>query len=440
MITKNLKPTISNKKISFSEDLLHYAWRFRLFPQMGLKTIEGESIEIISVGLPNKHAGPDFDQAKIKVGDTIWVGTVEIHLCSSDWNQHHHQQDKAYNNVILHVVYHHDKQITRNDGTIVPVLVLKDLIADDLISRYQQLVEEQRWIPCQQSLIKLNSLYINNWLSRVLIERFEEKYSTIDEHLIACKGSWDDAFYRTLARNFGFKTNAFPFELLAQSIPQQLFAKHKNSALQIEALVFGQAGFLTENLKDDYPRALRTEYLFLQKKYDLTPIDNYLWKFMRLRPQNFPTLRIAQFAALIVKANHLFSQIIHMDDIQQIRRFFEELPINTYWQTHYRFDISTKKFSNQLGKQSISNLLINTVSIFLFTYGKKMGNDDYTNRALLLLEKLSPEINETVSRYKEIGIQVDNASTSQALLQLKANYCDKKRCLHCGIGMKVLNV
>lgn len=423
----------------FTEDLLHYVWKFRLFPQQGLETVNGDSIDIISVGLHNKHAGPDFDNVKIKVGDTIWVGTVEMHMRSSDWELHHHQLDKAYNNVILHVVYQHDKQITRTDGTVVPVLALQNLIPDTTTLKYQQLMQDPAWIPCHNQLAKVNDLYVKTWLSRVLIERFEERSKIIYALLLETKGSWDDVFYITIARSFGFKVNALPFELLAQSLPQQILAKHKDNALQIEALLFGQAGFLNEDWNDDYPNKLKTEYLFLQKKYSLMPLDRYLWKFMRLRPQNFPTLRIAQFAALIVKSNHLFSQILDINDIQQLRKLFDELPINPYWQTHYRFDAKSTRFSNHLGEQSITSLLINTVSLFLFAYGKQIGDEQYINRAITLLEKLPAEANQTINRFKGIGIKIDRAYTSQALLQLKSYYCDKKRCLHCGIGMKLLN-
>lgn len=257
----------------------------------------------------------------------------------------------------------------RDDGTVIPVLVLQNLVSDAIASQYQQLMHAHNWVPCQYKLPKVDAFYVETWLSRLLIERFEARTQWVDARLLENKGSWNDAFYIALARGFGFKTNALPFELLARSIPQQILAKHKNNILQVEALVFGQAGFLTEDLKDDYPRKLRMEYLFLQKKYDLIPLDRYLWKFMRLRPNNFPTLRLAQFAALIVKSDHLFSQVIN-GDIQQIRKLFEDLPIHSYWQTHYRFDIEAVKCSNDLGEQSVTNLLINVVSVFLFAYGK----------------------------------------------------------------------
>ncbi len=422
-----------------TEDLLHYLWKFRLFQQKGLETTDGHSLDIISVGIHNKHAGPDFDNVKIKIDNTIWAGSVEIHIRSSDWEHHKHQLDKAYENVVLHVVYQHDKQIAHDDGTIIPVLVLQNLVPDIIALQYQKLMNAQNWIPCQYQLPKIDAFYIETWLSRLLIERFEERIQWIDALLLGNKGSWNNAFYIALAKGFGFKTNALPFELLARSIPQQILAKHKNNALQVEALLFGQAGFLTEDLVDDYPNKLRIEYLFLQKKYSLTPLDRHLWKFMRLRPYNFPTLRLAQFAALMVKPGHLFSQILDGQNVQQIRKLFENLVVHPYWQTHYRFDIKAVKYSNDLGDQSIINLSINVISIFLFAYGKQMGDETYMNRAIVLLEKLSPEVNQTINRFKEIGIKVDRAHTSQALLQLKARYCDKKKCLHCGIGMKLLN-
>lgn len=250
----------------------------------------------------------------------------------------------------------------------------------------------------------------------------------------------DDAFYVVLARNFGFKVNALPFEMLARSLPQQILARHKNNALQIEALVFGQAGFLSTEVSDEYPLRLQKEYLFLKKKYDLEPIDRFLWKFLRMRPQNFPTLRLAQFCALIVKSSHLFSKILEIQSVEEVRKFFRDTPVNPYWHTHYRFDIPANVNSAQTGDQSIDNILINTVSLFLFAYGKNMNTPKTVNLALELLEVLPAEENNITSKFKTTGVKISEAFTSQAVLQLKKSYCDKKKCLHCGIGNRLLNV
>jgi Protein of unknown function (DUF2851) len=437
-----------------TEDLLHYLWKFRLFNNHELKTADGEILEIISTGIHNKHAGPDFENAKIHIGQTLWAGNVEIHLRSSDWSRHQHQYDKAYNNVILHVVYQHDQQILRTDGTEIPVLVVENLIPPTIANNYTQLMQGLNWIPCEKLLVNVDSFHVKNWLSRVLIERLEEKTRLVNARLTEYKGSWDDAFYIIMARNFGFKVNAVPFELLARALPQQILAKHKNNPLQIEALIFGQAGFLNENqainhlkaaiysnkdIKDEYAKKLKREYQFLQKKYKLTSVDKYIWKYMRLRPQNFPTIRLAQFAALIIKSSHLFSKILEIKDVKMIKKLFYDLPVNVYWHTHYRFDAEASGSSTQLGEQSVNNILINTVAVFLFAYGKSTDDVSYINRAMALLENVSAEANQIINRFKQIGIESDKAYASQALLQLKKTYCDEKKCLHCGIGIKLIN-
>ena len=426
--------------MSFPEDFLHYLWKFRLFSQQELKTSLGEILEIMTVGIHNKNAGPDFENAKIRIGDTLWAGNVEIHLRSSDWERHRHQLDEAYENVILHVVGQHDQKIFRTDGTEIPVFVLGELIPPNIAANYNRLIECMNWIPCEKQLIHVDQFHIKNWLSRVLIERLEEKSDTVNDILLEFKGSWDDAFYIVLARNFGFKTNAVPFEMLARSLPQRLLARYKNSPLQIEALILGQSGFLSGDFKEEYPQALKKEYQFLEKKHSLKPIDKYLWKYMRLRPQNFPAIRLAQFAALILKSNHLFSRILDEKDVKMIIRMFNNLPINSYWQTHYRFEVECAKSSGHLGEQSVNNILTNTVAVFLFAFGKKTGSEIYMNRSLSLLENLSPEINGVINRFKEIGVHAENAYFAQSLMQLKKSYCDQKKCLSCGIGTKLLNI
>ncbi|WP_423146334.1 DUF2851 family protein [Rubrolithibacter danxiaensis] len=426
--------------MQFTEDLLYYLWKFRLFNTESLKTVAGETVKIISTGYHNKNAGPDFEEAKIQIGDTLWAGSVEMHFCSSDWDQHKHATDAAYNNVILHVVYDYNKPVYRAEGTEIQTIELKGRIPEDIKSRYQDLMQNLYWVPCQNRLSLVNEIHIETWLSRVLIERLEEKSGDVLNLLEEYKGSWDDAFYVILARNFGFKTNALPFELLARSLPQQLFARHKNNNTQIEALIFGQAGFLTENPSDEYQQDLRREYAFLRKKYALTPLDQTLWRFLRLRPSNFPTIRLAQFAGLVIKSNHLFSRIIEIDDIASVSALFANLPINDYWKEHYRFGKKGSKTSVQLGKTSVNIILLNTVAQFLFTYGKYTVQEDFQKKAIAILEKLPAETNSIINGFVDIGIKAHGADRSQSLLQLKKSYCDRKKCLDCGIGVKLLNM
>jgi hypothetical protein len=425
--------------MSFPEEFLHYLWKFCLLKKQEFKTTSGDDLDIISVGLHNFQAGPDFESAKIRIGDTLWAGNVEIHIRSSDWNRHQHQYDSAYDNVILHVVSEHDQKIIRNDGTEIPVFEVKDLIPPEIAQKYISLMAGLNWIPCEKTLSGINPFIIKNWLSRMLVERLEERSIQVDELLNEYKGSWDDAFYSTLARNFGFKTNAVPFEMLARSLPQHLLGKYKNRALQIEALIFGQAGFLNENFNEEYPRLIMQEYMFLKKKHDLNPVDKYLWKYMRMRPSNFPTLRLAQFAALIIKSSHLFSRILNEKDSKGIIKMFSEIPVNSYWETHYRFGQECHHARSSLGKDSIDNILINTVAVFSFAFGQMQGIDEQMNKGLTILEKLSPESNAVIKRFIEIGFIPENAGHTQALLQLKKRYCDQKKCLSCGIGIKILN-
>lgn len=425
----------------FTEDFIHYIWKFRLFDRDNLQTTAGENIEVFSAGLPNSDSGPDFNNARLRIGDTTWAGNVELHINSSDWHKHKHTNDNAYKNVILHVVYRDDEPITLPDGRRLATLELKDRISPDLYNRYHGLVfGNQQFIPCEGTVRHVDDITLRNWLTRVLVERLEKRSATVMAALEKNKGDWEETFYQFLAAQFGFKINALPFELMAKSLPQLTLAKHKNNPLQIEALVYGQAGFLEEEFKDDYPKKLKDEYAFLRKKYNLAPIEKHLWKFMRMRPQNFPTIRLAQFAALIVKSNHLFSKMIEIKDVAYLRKLFTDLEVSPYWETHYRFDAESKPSSKSLGESSIDILLLNTFVLFLFSYGKYNQQEYYINRSLKLLEKLPAEENNIVTNFGLLGIKVNTAFDSQALLELKNNYCSYKKCLQCGVGNKILRM
>ncbi|MGV8878315.1 MAG: DUF2851 family protein [Sphingobacteriaceae bacterium] len=423
----------------FPEDFLHYIWKFRLFQPAALITECGKTLEISDTGFQNKDAGPDFQNARIRIGETLWAGNVEVHIQSSDWQRHQHATDDAYNNVILHVVYEDDRPVKRRNGDIIPTLVLKDRIASDLYSRYENLLKSYlSTIPCEHMIAKVAGITWQNWLTRVLIERLERRSEEVEISLVLNKGDWEATFYQFLAANFGFKTNALPFELLAKSLPQLILAKHKNNALQINALIFGQAGFLNERFTEDYPLKLQTEYIFLKKKYGLNSIDQYIWKFLRLRPLNFPTVRLAQFAALVLDSNHLFSKILAVDQPEQLREHFQEVIVNTYWDNHYHFGKTANRASKKIGRHSIDNILINTVSLFLFAYGKITQTDRFIDRSLALLENIPAETNSIVKIFTDFGIEIENSYESQAVIELKKTYCDHKRCLSCGIGNSIL--
>ena len=425
----------------FTEDFLYYVWKFRLYNRVNLLTTNGEAIVVVNAGMQNTHSGPDFQHARIKIGDTVWAGNVEIHVAGSDWQRHNHQQDRAYDNVILHVVYRDDVPVKRIDGSDVATLELENRIPPELYARYHNLIYgEQRIIPCEASIHIIDSLTMQTWLTRVLVERMEKKSAAVIASLGQNRGDWEETFYQHLAANFGFKVNALPFEMLAKSLPQSILGKHKNNPMQIEALIFGQSGFLIGELQDEYSNKLKAEYQFLQKKYGLKPLDVHLWKFLRMRPLNFPTIRLAQFAALIIRSNHLLSKILEIREITQLQKLFADIEINPYWETHYRFDTEASPLSKTMGANSVNNLLLNTLALFLFTYGKHHNQNYYISRSLKLLEQLPAEQNSIVSDFDMMGVKAKTAFESQALIELKNNYCDYKRCLHCSIGNKVLKL
>ncbi|MBB6240398.1 hypothetical protein HDC90_005073 [Pedobacter sp. AK013] len=424
--------------MNFPEDFLHYVWQFRSFDFNDLQTTRGENLKIINPGLLNKNAGPDFFHAKMEIGHTTWAGNVEIHLKSSDWLKHNHQVNPGYENVILHVVYEHDAEINRMDGSVLPVLELKSRISNDLIRKYENLFLTLTDFPCIAQIGKVDALIVDSFLSRTLLERFEQKTNAVTETLSELHGNWDETFYRFMARNFGFKINALPFELFAKAVPQHIYARHKNNPYQIEALVFGAAGFLNDHFEEEYPQKLKAEFEFLQKKYNIKPVNVSLWKFMRMRPQNFPTIRLAQFAALIIKANHLFSKMMEIKDVAGLRTLFENLPVNDYWKTHYHFKKVASSVNMQIGKTSVDNVLLNTVALFLFAYGKHTATSYFISRAIKLLESLPAEQNAITDKFTAAGVKVTNAFASQGILQLKKQYCDEKKCLSCGIGIKIL--
>ncbi len=419
------------------EDFLHYLWRTKRFHMDKLQSTEGETLQIANFGKHNHHAGPDFLEAKVKIGETLWAGNVEMHLIASEWIAHKHQTDRAYDNVILHVVFEEDQPIFRSSGERIPCLELRQRIPPKIINTYQKIVHNEYWIPCQHHFYAVNDMTKNMWLDRLLVERLEEKTVHIAERLTQTNNAWEETFYQILARNFGVKVNAEPFELVAQSTPLNLFAKHKNNLFQIEALLFGQAGLLQDDFVEDYPKALQKEYEFLQKKYQLSSVRKESWRFMRMRPANFPSIRIAQFATLIYQSSHLFSKILEAESVKDIEKLFQ-VALSEYWLTHYIFDKASGERKKTLGKSTIHLLIINTIIPFLFLYGTHKSIDAYRDKALRFLEALKPEKNSIIEKWKTLGLEPESAYQTQALLQLKNEYCIKKRCLECAIGNSIL--
>ncbi len=419
------------------EEFLQFIWKHDLFVNNKLKTVDGKTIEIIYTGQPNSDSGPDFFNARIKIDETVWAGNIEIHQKSSHWYQHKHDTDPAYNNVILHVVELHDKQVKVNEHEL-PTLEISYPV--EILENYEQLLMSEKWIACEDKLAEVDPFLLRFWFSSLMIERLESKTNDILKILEQNKNNWNETFYQLLARNFGMKTNAFPFELLAKSLPLNILSKHKYDLFQIEALLFGQAGLLNETLLgDDYFLSLRKEYSYLYKKYGLSGIESHLWKFMRLRPINFPTIRIAQLAMLIHHSTALFSRILETEDLDKLNTLFN-VSASEYWNNHYRFNkISEENRQKNLGKIVFNNLLINTIAPLLFVYGDQHLDQGMKDRALFLLEKLEPESNQIIRKWNELGIGSRSAFETQALLQLKNNYCNNKKCLNCQLGTKIIS-
>ncbi|MFZ4401252.1 MAG: DUF2851 family protein [Bacteroidales bacterium] len=420
-----------------TEEFLHYLWRYKLL-NGELKLSDDEKLEILNSGMQNTDAGPDFFNAKIRIGETLWAGNVEIHIKASDWYLHQHQNDKSYDSIILHVVYQNDIEVKRQNGNKIPTLIAKDYFDQNLFLSYQEFISNKNWIACENSISNATAFIINSWLERLLIERIERKTLEIKSKLITNNNNWEVTFYQLLAKNFGSNLNSFPFELLANSIPIHLLSKHKNSLFQLEALLFGQSGLLNDEFIDRYPLELYNEYTFLRKKYNLQPIAGHLWKLLRLRPASFPAIRISQFADLIYHSQHLFSKIVETENLAEIYNIFQ-INASEYFNTHYTFDAKIHKAKSKLiGKNTIDLLIINTVVPFLFLYASEKDEKKYQDKALKFLEQIKSEENSIIKKWINIGITVDNAFKSQALLELKNNYCNSKKCLQCSIGNSLL--
>lgn len=419
------------------ESILHYVWQNKLFNAHSMQTTDGELVEVVDVGKYNTDSGPDFFNAKVKIGDTLWAGNVELHTHSSDWNKHNHQEDSAYDSVILHVVSEIDAEVFRVDGARIPQMKLVCPVSVE--RNYEQLINDQKWIPCADKIALVPDIFIHSWKSALLTERLEQKMSAIQSLLAENNQHWEEVFYITLARSFGFGTNSQVFESLAKSLPLSVLGKHKDSLFQLESLLFGQAGLLTEELNDKYVLELKQEYNFLKAKFALQPITSAQWKLLRLRPDNFPHVRIAQFAALVHSSSKLFSKMVETPEIEHLRELFSCEP-SSFWKSHYLFTTESASKSKKLGTSSINTILINVVVPFLFCYAEHKGNDELKNRALQILEEIPSERNSIVTGWQNTGVKSESAYDSQALLQLKKQYCDEKKCLRCRIGHKVLTL
>jgi len=420
------------------ETLLHYVWKYKLYNPETLVTLSGNPVLVIDQGVHNTHAGPDFFNAKIRIGNEIWAGNVEIHSYASDWMKHGHHTDKAYNSVILHVVEHSNAEVYAEDGHLISQLILK--IPEKIRENYEYLLSRETFVPCLSQIRDVPKLYLTDWMNALLVERLGRKTDDLQKLLKDYKGDWGEVFYITLSRNFGFGINNDAFERLAKNLPLKLILKHKDSALQVEALFFGQAGLLNEDseAKDDYYRFLQKEYDFLRKKYDLKPLEAHIFKNLRMRPNSFPHIKIAQLAALVRTQEALFSKMFELEDTQSLRNLFMS-ELTEYWNTHYLFGKNSPKRKKLIGLSAQNVILINTVVPVLFAYGRAKKQSYLQEKAIRLLDLIKPESNYIINEFAKVGICPCHAGDSQALIQLQKEYCEKKKCIFCRIGHKLLS-
>ncbi len=427
------------------EILLHYVWKHRLFPLRPLETIDHRPVEVIDTGLHNRNAGPDFFNAKVKIGDTLWVGNVEIHDRASDWFLHGHDHDAAYNNVVLHVVGRDDGEATTQEGVHPPQMVLE--VPRDVEEHYEELLRTDTYPPCYQIIPKLSTLTVHSWMSRLQTERLEQKTEAIRHRVEDAGGSWEQAYFVTLARNYGFGVNGAAFEQWAQNVPLLQVDHHRDDLFQVETIFMGQAGLLQLDtipmrhraaaLQDAYYSRMVQEYNYLSHKFGLRPIDHKLWRWLRLRPQNFPHIRISQLANLYFMRRAGLSALIECSDLKAVEALMQTT-VSPYWKTHYTFGAESKEADKALSRLSTHLIIINTVVPMLFAYGRHKRRDDLEDRAFDFLEQLKAEQNHIVTMWKKCGLEVRTAGDSQALIQLKNEYCDRRECLRCRIGYQYI--
>lgn len=423
------------------EHLLHYVWKHKLFPLKVLQTTNGLPVEVIDPGLQNPNAGPDFFNAKLKINGILWVGNIEIHAHASDWFHHGHDSDKVYDSVILHVVGEADGEITRTNGEVIPQLQLT--CPEHIRAHYHELCVADQYPACYPVLASLPKLTIHSWLTALQTERLEQKARLITQRLEHCNNNWEDAFFITLARNFGFGLNGDAFETWAGLLPLRAVDKHRNDLFQIEALFYGLAGlfedtFLKKEQEDEYSLRLCKEFRYLQRKFEFTRVmDATLWRFLRLRPENFPHIRLAQLAYLYQKGDKLFSRLLEAETLSEVRELLTTRT-SAYWESHYLFGQTSPHKEKTLGERSKNLIIINTVTPFLYTYGLHKADERMCERAGRFLEELKAEDNHITRAWSNAGLPVATAADSQALIQLRKEYCDKRKCLFCRFGYEYL--
>lgn len=420
------------------EEFLHYIWQHQYFDKTDLNTVEGEQVQVLRVGMYNTDAGPDFKEAIIRVGEVEWSGSVEIHLRGSDWRRHQHQLDFKYNQVVLHVVWEADEAVKRTDGTLIPTLELKNRVNLAMLHTYEQLRRAPFAIPCAGFWPHVPDITKTMMLGRALTERLELKGEEVLQVYHQLGNDWEATAFQVLFKGFGFKINQEPFERLARALPMQVVRKHQHDLFQLEALLFGQAGFLAEPV-DDYSATLAKEHAYLSRKYSLQELTmpRHHWNFLRMRPANFPTVRLAQLAALLHKHKSLFSIIIQTEGAKNYDALWPA-PVSAYWQKHYTFGTESKAVQVQLGKSSAQNLTINVAAPLLAAYAVHTDQLEHLDKAVELLEKVKEDSNRITRQYEELGWKAASAADNQAALGLYKRYCQPVNCLRCAIGNKIM--
>jgi hypothetical protein len=422
-----------------TEAFLHYVWQYQYFDKSDLKTTDGDTVSVFNPGLPNTHAGPDFFNARVRIGMMDWIGNVEIHINASGWTDHKHDADDAYGNVILHVVWNEDKKIKHKDTSRLPTIELKSRVPERLLIHYKKLINSPGKIPCAASFSQVMDLTRLSMLDKALMYRLEARAVQIQKLFKHNNNDWDETTYQLLARNFGFKVNAEPFEQLAKSLPYKILQRHSSQLLQVEALLFGHAGFLEEKQHDDYFTLLKREHSLFEKKYTLQGgrLNKAQWRFLRLRPANFPSLRLAQLASLVCREKNIFSKILEARSYQSLQQLFS-IEQSGYWQHHYRFFKRIDEKIPSLGSSSIDNLIINTVVPLQVAYGKIQDDTSMIDRAVGILQHVASEDNAIIKSWRTLGFKSSSAADSQALIELHNSFCLKRRCLDCNIGFSIL--
>jgi len=419
------------------EDFLHYVWKFQKFYAQDLATINGCRLKIVKVGEHNQNSGPDFFNAQISIEEQLWAGNVEIHLKSSDWYAHHHEKDSNYDNVILHVVWEYDTDIFRKDNSTIPTLELKPIIDENILKNYLKLLSKKdQWINCENDFEKIDLFLFDNWLDRLYLERLQKKSLLFEKELKATNNHWEGLLFILLCKNFGLKVNGEAFYSIAKSVDFSMVKKCNNDKQEIEALLFGQAGFFDEDVEDSYFELLKSKYLYLTQKFKLDNKSVIFPKYFRLRPPNFPTIRLSQLAVLFSEKQSLFSKIIETESLDDYYSLFN-ISASEYWDTHYNFGVSSSKSSKKLTKKFKDLLLINTIIPLKFSYAKYLGKDA-SEEIISLASSITSEENSIIKKFKQLRSIADNSLQSQALLQLKNEYCDKNKCLQCANGNSIL--